>query len=219
MGTDDEAMYEGCFVIPSAKKDPDGIGHPFEYHLVLQVQSSEIAGAAVSGIDWEKVTVIAKIPMAGGALEQRQPTIREMRWLKDQFWEDHETIAMFMGSREAHLAIDHRIMHWFRPADGWNTLPELFRELVPVIDEETGADLGQPLTVVDIVRERRAAAHSRERQQGLDAQARRLDDIRKILDGALYVGPRDDAQVAEREGHYRLGEGTMARLRELLGIG
>jgi hypothetical protein len=210
LGSDEDSGYEGCFIIPSAQKDPKGIGHPFHYHQIFQVQASEIAGGILSGVDWEKLTVISKTEIHD-RLEQRQPTIREMRWIKQNFWEDHETIAMLMGSTQSHLAIDHRIMHWFRPGSGWNILPELFRELVP--NEDTFAEPEDSgVSVVDLVKARRAGAASREREEAISKHSRAKADALRILDTAKFESYDSGAR-------YSISQEQFDHLRKIIEIG
>jgi len=214
MATDEDSNYEGCFIIPSAKKDPDRIGHPFDYHQIFQIQSSEIAGGVQSGTDWEKVTVIVKAPQAGGALSQRQPNIREIRWIKSLFWEDWETCCSFFGSHEAHLAIDHRILHLFRKADGSMDVPELFREMLPdamlaQTEEVAGEEFEGRRSVFDLLRGRREKAHKDAREEKKSNAGRDKAEAKRIL---------DTARVDPDSLGYKISEANFKRLRSLLGI-
>ena len=222
LATEDDANYEGCFIIPSEQKDPDKIGHPFDYHAIFQIQSSEIAGGVQSGTEWEKVTVIVKIERPGGVLEQRKPNGREIRWIKSLFWEDWETCCEFHGSHEAHLSTDHRVLHLMRKADGSMDVPELYRELVPDFAPAPAPDGEEPefeerTSVFDLLKRRREKAHKREREEKVAQAGRHKAEVKRILDTAEYRAP-DSPSDQLFTPFYAVQAPQMDRLRELLDI-
>lgn len=189
MATDDSAMFEGGFVIPS----------PFAKLTFFQIRSSEIGAVGNDGPTWEHVCVVVKrvkyILGREDIAEQRAPTDPEIRYIMSLFWDADESVAVFYSnSAEVAKRSKPQILHLFRPSDGWYQCPELFREehrgeipadgpaKVPDIPAETVADLC-------------AARQSRSRDS---SAGRRLYDIRRIVETCVEPNRATDGMMSLR---------------------
>jgi len=190
MATDNDAMYEGCFIIPSAKMMKDaGPGHPFEYHDIFQVKSSELP-APGSEESWEHVTAICKRDERGH-LEQRILTLREAYWLRDQFWPEHQTATIYLGGPDCRERTDHRIMHIFRDPD-FGKIPDLFREKMLLEDPQYEGGYGPEVeTIADMVRQKRGERMKSDQDEIEAGRARMLHDARQIIQFAEQLPTKE----------------------------
>lgn len=88
----------GWFVIPG----PEGI--------TLRVMASDGSGWADSGLPgppFEHVSVSTS--------RRRTPKWREMEFVREQFWEDHETVIQFSVPRDKHVNNHQYTLHMWRP--------------------------------------------------------------------------------------------------------
>ena len=121
MATDDDALYEGCFIIKS----------PFDRFTVFQVKSSELPDPIDPEQTWEHITVIVKQElMPSKQLVQRKPDHRERDYIMSMFWDEWETVQEF-HNRSANKHLDHRIAQYWRHSEGQTVIPEIYREEVP----------------------------------------------------------------------------------------
>ena len=224
MGTDEGSMYEGCFIIDSGKRSKNIHGHPFGYYDVFQIRSSEVLTGS-DGQVFEALSIIVKHDQKE-RFSQRRPNWREVDWIRAQFFDPKERVDIVTLPAADGLT-DHRLLWMFRPADGWNQWPEMFREDFTVIERGDGtreAVAGAGGNVAQMVRNRRAESADRERNKLESDRARALDDCRRILQTADFVAApsfiREDPSSTERqrEGNFHIGASSMARLKSILGI-
>ncbi len=66
------------------------------------------------GPPWEHVSVSHKLTV---------PTYYELSWIKEQFWEDSETVVFFFPAKTAHVNIHANCLHLWRMTDGTFPMP------------------------------------------------------------------------------------------------
>ena len=95
--TDPGSGSQGAFSLPG----PEG--------MTLLVVASDGRDWAETGMPfpaWEHVSV---------SLHRRCPTWREMEWVREQFWNDDETVMQLSVPRADHISLHPYCLHLWRP--------------------------------------------------------------------------------------------------------
>lgn len=208
MATDDDANYEGAFLIPS----------PFDGRATLQVMSSELPPPGIDCVCFERVSVIAKVRTPGrlGGITERAPTLAELRYVRGLFFEDSEVPVLPLPHADFSPQHPKIAMLLHRPG-GFTELPPAYLEEVKIEKTAEPAEPAAPegqqgLNVVEFCRDLQNDAASREATEQEASAIRRLDDVRRLINGLNWrQGSKSNVKLV-------LSGEQFARLSKLLNL-
>lgn len=119
------AMGRPVLVTPGDHKRGDRVGRFFlpspvdkSVKLLVVANDAEDWGAvydldpAVGRQPWEHVSVSVR---RGNEIVERTPHWSEMCWVKDQFWEPHETVLQFHPPEDVYISYHSWCLHLWKP--------------------------------------------------------------------------------------------------------
>lgn len=175
MATDDDANYEGAFLVPS----------PFDARATLQIMSSELPPPGSDCVCTERVSTIVKVRTPGrlGGITERSPTIAELRYVRSLFFEDKEVPVIPLPHPDFSPTHPKNAMLLHRPGGFTELPPAYLEEVEPRHSDGAPTPPEQAVNVVEFCQGLQKDAAAREASEREASASRRLDDVKRLING------------------------------------